>query len=157
MKLEDKASTELMLSGALGKRCFFRYSITVNRQHQEQETALLSEALDWLKEAGVGELSSVSASYGKGKKVLLVTMAFPNNVLANLFINMESTRPGFIKKMEIAGTESLYVFDSERETAFTSDCVKPTAYDFANVNPLNHDWLAAINSSLVTGEMAVIK
>lgn len=156
MKLEDQAGAELAAKGALGKVTFLRYSLTVNQQYQNQQAALLSEACDWLKAAGVTELRSVSASYGKGKQVLLVTMAFAD-VLANLFINMESQQSVVVKKTEIAGTNCLYVFDSASEPAFQSDCIPPVAYQLEAVNPLNHEWLNVINTSLITGEMEVLQ
>lgn len=157
MKAEDQAGVELAQKGALGEVTFLRYSLTVNQQHQSQEEAILSEVFDWLKGAGATELKSISASYGRGKKVLIITMAFTKNILANLFINMESTRLGFNKKTELAGTESLYVFDSASETAFSSDCIAPSDYQFTKVNPDNHEWLNVINASLISGEVETVK
>lgn len=156
MRIEDQAGIQLVLKGDLGAVTFFRYSLTLKGQAQDQDP-LLSNVFDWIKAAGVTELKSVSASYGKGKQVLIVTMAFSNNVLANICLNMTGKGLGYIKKTELVGTKSLYVFDSESESAFTSDCVVPANYDLITVNPLNQPWLNLINTSLISGEMEVVK
>lgn len=156
MRIEDQAGIQLVLKGDLGAVTFFRYSLTLKGQAQDQDP-LLSDVFDWIKAAGVTELESVSASYGKGKQVLIVTMAFSNNVLANICLNMTGKGLGYIKKIELVGTEGLYVFDSESESAFTSDCVVLANYDLITVNPLNQPWLNLINTSLISGEMEVVK
>lgn len=156
MREEDQAGVSLAVKGKLGKVRFFRYSLTVNYRYQDQQEAILSEVFDWVKAAGVRELHSVSASYAKEKKVLVVTMAFADKVLANVFINMESRQGGFIKKSEIAGTKGLYVFSSENEAAFTSDCLLPAEYQFKAINPANIPWINKINTSLASGEVAKV-
>lgn len=156
MKLEDQASLGQVKQGNLGDVTFFRYALTLPQEYQGQQDALLSEVIDWIKGAGVTDLHSASASYAKGKKVLIITLSFGKNVLANLLLNMESVSAGFVKKSEIAGTKGLYVFNSESETAFTSDCIQPPSYQVPPLNQANQEWLNAINTSLVTGEVEVL-
>ncbi|MBP1043010.1 hypothetical protein I6N95_18505 [Vagococcus sp. BWB3-3] len=156
MKLEDQASLAQVKQGNLGKVTFLRYSLTLPQEYQEQQDALLSEVIDWIKGAGVTNLHSASASYAKGKKVLVITLSFAENVLANLLLNLESVKTGFVKKSEIAGTKGLYSFNSESETAFTSDCIQPPAYQVVPLNGANREWLNVINTSLATGEVEVL-
>lgn len=157
MKLEDQAGVSLVKSGELGEVTFFRYSLTINRQHQDKETAVLDEVFSWIRAAGISELQSVSASYAKGKKVLLVTMSFSDNVFANIFINMESQETGYVKGIEIAGTKSLYVYNSAGETAFTSDCIPQKEYQFTqNSNEENSTWLGLVAASLESQEVEAI-
>lgn len=151
MKLEDKACVDLVKEKKLGKVSFVRYSLSLNKQHDGKLDMILSELYTWFEEMGMKEVKELSVSLGKGGQVLLVTGQFEGAILFNIFINLTQTTDGFVKKLEVAGTDGLYVFNSESEEAFVSSCIPKKDYEFEEVTAKSQTWRESILSQVVKG------
>lgn len=151
MKLEDKACIKMIEEGKIGQVTFIRYSLVLGDYTHYKN--VLSEFYDWVKNMGVTDIESISASQLKNNSGILVTGKFKEQVMFNLYLAKDTTEKGFVKKVEVSGTDGLYVFNSESEEAFMSTCISKKAYDFVEVNPVNNDWLELIDNELQSKEV----
>lgn len=151
MKLEDIACLKKIETNSLGDITFIRYSLVLDElTHYEK---VLSEFYDWVKAMGITGVENVSVSSLKKKSGILITGRFREQMMFNFFLTKEKNKKGFVKKVEVAGTKGLYVFNSESEEAFMSTCITPKGYEYIEVNPKNSEWIELINHELKSQEV----
>ena len=157
MKRENQAAITAVRDGKVGDVCFARYSLHAPNKPFEVISLHIKEAFDWVREVnGKKELKDLYATVNPEKTVWLVTCQFASGTMANLFFDFSGD--AYVKQMEVAGTEGLYVFDSSIERAFQSDFlkqhdVKPERESGAQAD----DWWGLAEESLRTRDKVVPK
>lgn len=148
MKKENQASVSFVKANKIGAPVFFRYSFVTNEQFKESKVELLKEVFDWMISIEELKLLRVFATHSKNEEVLLVTLAFEKQIMANIFLATSSTKQGFQKKFEVVGTEGMYVYDSTHTLGFTSDCCEIKEYQLEETLSQHDDWLNLVEKSL---------
>lgn len=145
--------------GKLGKVCAVRYSLHAPNKPLEAISSHAKEALGWIAEVnGMQELTDIYGSANDEKTVWLVTCQFADGSVANLFLDFSGAGSTWIKQMEIAGTEGLYVFDSTVEQAFQSDFLQAQAIEpEEHVNRQAEEWWKLLGVSAALGEAVVLQ
>lgn len=153
IKKEDQASVTAIESGKVGKPTFIRYSLSISNQEKNKKDALLDEIFGWIRSLAKLEMERLSATYSQNKEVLLISMQFIDSTIANLSLNFSRKDSDYIKNFEIAGTKGIYVFDSEQNQGFQSNCCHMEAYQIEKNTGENTDWLNLVHKSLLEHQL----
>lgn len=130
MRTELAYPLSLIDEGKLGIIEFTRYSLSVNEQKKEKKERILIETLAFILHSHKAQLSSLKASSDSLGNVLLVTLQFDNQSLANLLLNFTHRQetPSFLKKFELAGSKAMYQYDSIQKNSFYSNFILDDPY-----------------------------
>ncbi|WP_262315853.1 hypothetical protein [Lacticaseibacillus parakribbianus] len=119
MLLENQQLAISAASGQLGQVTFYRCQLSATAQDEGQLARLLTETAASLATLSFGAITRLSAKKQPAKPIYSIIGQTATGHLINLVYDF--TAQGYTKKLDVAGSAGLYVYDSRADMAFWSD------------------------------------
>lgn len=155
MKDEDMQLIKSYKDGELGKITFYRSQISASLRDGQQLERLVKETEQVLVALGIGRPTVVNALRQQNAPLYSIIAKTSTHQLLNLFFDFTPTNPTYTKKLDVAGTEGLYIYDSRTDMGFWTNSGVSAQITFAESTEPNCSLWLMIQRSISTNSVVV--